>query len=69
MITMELSRRFGGKRFIGDGHTYTTEAEAQEKAQVYREKGFQVELVAQDGRLYLFTRREIKEIVVEEKPS
>ena len=69
MTTMELSRRFEGKKFMGDGHAYTTEAEAQEKAQVYREKGFQVELVAQDGRLYLFTRREIKEIVVEEKPS
>ena len=68
---MELSRRFGGKKFMWDGNTLSTEEQAQQKARKYQERGFQVELVVEhdsDDRFYLFTRREVKEIVVEGKP-
>jgi len=68
---VELSRRFGGKKFMWDGNTHSTEEQARQKAREYQERGFQVELAAEhDGgdRFYLFTRREVKEIVAEGKP-
>jgi len=69
--TVELSRRFGGKKFMWDGNTHSTEEQAWQKAREYQERGFQVELVAEhdsDDRFYLFTRREVKESVVERRP-
>ena len=68
---MELSRRFGGKKFMWDGNTHSTEEQARQKAREYQERGFQVEMVVvrdSDDKFYLFTRREVKEIVVEGKP-
>ena len=68
---MELSRRFGGKKFMWDGNTHPTEEQARQKAREYQERGFQVELVVvrdSDDKFYLFTRREVKESVVEGKP-
>ena len=69
---MELSRRFGGKKFMWDGNTHPIEEQARQKAREYQERGFQVEMVAEhdsDDRFYLFTRREVKEIVAEGKPQ
>ena len=62
--TVELSRRFGGKKFMWDGNALSTEEQALQKAREYKEKGFQVEFVVEhdsDDRFYLFTRREVKE--------
>ena len=67
---MELSRRFGGKKFMWDGNIYSTEEQARQKAREYQERGLQVELVVEqdsDDRFYLLTRREVKEIVAEGK--
>ena len=68
---MKLSRRFDGKKFMWDGNIYSTEEQARQKAREYQERGFQVEQLVEhdsDDRFYVFTRREIKEIVVEGKP-
>ena len=59
---MELSRRFGGKKFMWDGNTLSTQEQAREKAREYQERGFEVEMVREhnsDDRFYLFTRREV----------
>jgi len=68
---MELSRRFGGKKFMWDGNTLSTDEQVREKAREYQERGFQVEVVVEhdgDNKFYIFTRREIKEVVAEGKP-
>jgi len=64
MGTMELSRRFKGKKFMWDGQPYATAEQDREMAQKYREAGFQVELVVEGNVSYVFTRREVKEVVV-----
>lgn len=65
---MELARTFGGKKFMWDGKTYPNQKEAKEVGQRYKDEGFDVELVEEGGEHFLFTRRVVKEVVVEEKP-
>ena len=65
---MELARTFGGRKFMWDGVTYQNQKEAEEVRQKYRDDGFDVELVEEEGKYFLFTRRVVKEVVVEGKP-
>lgn len=64
---MELARTFGGKKFMWDGKTYPNRMEAEEVGQKYRSDGFEVELVEEEGHCFLFTRRVVKEVVVDGK--
>ena len=65
---MELARTFGGKKFMWDGRAYIDEKERRENAKKYKDDGFEVELVEEGGQYFLFTRRVVKEVLVEGKP-
>ncbi len=65
---MELARVFNGKKFMWDGKVYTDEKEAKETGQKYKEDGFEVELIEEENQYFLFTRRMVKEVVVEGQP-
>jgi hypothetical protein len=66
---MELARMFKGKKFMWDGRTYLNQQEAEEVRQGYQSDGFETELVEEGGQWFLFTRRPVKEVIVEGKPS
>ena len=66
---MELARIFNGKKFMWDGRAYTNEKERREIGQKYEDDGFEVELVEEGGEYFLFTRRVVKEVVVEGSPT
>ncbi len=65
---MELARIFNGKKFMWDGRVYTDEKERREIGQKYQDDGFEVELIEEDNQYFLFTRRVVKEVVVEGQP-
>ncbi len=65
---MDLARIFNGKKFMWDWNVYTDEKERRETGQKYKDDGFEVELVEEGGEYFLFTRRVVKEVVVEGKP-
>jgi len=65
---MELARTFGGKKFMWDGRVYEDRREAEEVSQKYRDDGFEVELVEEEGQSFLFSRRVVTEVVVEGEP-
>ena len=65
---MELARIFNGKKFMWDGRVYTDEKERREIGQKYQDDGFEVEMVEEGGEYFLFTRRVVKEVVVEGTP-
>jgi hypothetical protein len=65
---MELARIFDGKKFMWDGMVYTDEKERREISQKYKDDGFEVELVEEDNQYFLFTRRAVKEVVIEGSP-
>ena len=66
---MDLARIFDGKKFMWDGSVYNDEKERREIAQKYKDDGFEVELVEEDGEYFLFTRRLVTEVVVEGTPT
>jgi hypothetical protein len=66
---MELARTIGGKKFMWDGRTYENQKETEEVRQSYQNNGFETELVGEAGQWFLFTRRVVKEVVVEGQPT
>jgi len=66
---MELARTFSGKKFMWDGRVYSNRNETNGMGQQYKSNGFDVELVEKGGQYFLFTRRVVKEAIVEGKPS
>jgi hypothetical protein len=52
-----------------DGKAYANEKERGETAQKYNDDGFEVEMVDEGGEYFLFTRRVVKEVIVEGNPT
>ncbi|MBS3905564.1 MAG: hypothetical protein KGZ49_00885 [Syntrophaceae bacterium] len=53
------------KKFMWDGIDYPSQEKALEKAQKYKDDGFEVETYEESEKTYLYTRRVVKEVVVE----
>lgn len=65
---MDLARVINSKKFMWDGYVYKTKEEAEGTAQKYRENGFEAELIKDVDQYFVFTRRVVKEIVIEWTP-
>jgi hypothetical protein len=61
----DLSKIINGRKVMWDGVVYETEKEAQELKQKYGEDDFEVELVEEEGKYLLYTRRVVTEIVLD----
>ena len=59
------SQWFDGKKYMWDGQEYDDKKKAGEVEKEYREKGFDVQSCNEDGKILLFTRRIVTEVVVE----
>ena len=57
---MDLSKTFGGKKFMWDGRAYPGRQEAEEGREKYSSDGFDVELIEDGGHCFLFTRRVVQ---------
>lgn len=56
---------FKEKKFMWDGNDYPSKEKALEKVQAYKDDNFEVETYEEDGKIYLYTRRVVKEIIVQ----
>lgn len=65
---MDNFKIIDGKKFGWDGENYESESAAQEKIMKYNNDGFNTELIEEDDKYFVFTRRLAAEIVVEGKP-
>ncbi len=61
----EKVRFFDGKKFMWDGLEYEDEEKAGSVEKEYAEKGFEVQSCREDGKVFLYTRRLVTEVVVE----
>lgn len=61
----EKARFFEGRKFMWDGEEYDNEEKASAAEKQYREKGFEVAIVREGGKVLLYTRRVVTEVVVE----
>lgn len=54
-----------GGKFMWDGVDYPTGEEMIEKLEKYKGDGFEVEALEEGEKTYLYTRRVVKEVVVQ----
>ena len=64
----DSSKILDGKKFMWDGVVYESESVAQATKKKFEEDNFEVELIKEEEQHFLYTRREVKEIVVEGEP-
>jgi hypothetical protein len=64
-MEVEQARYVDTEKYMWDGAVYDTEEEAKQKKSEYEENEFQVQLVQQEGKYLLYTRRVVTEIVLE----
>lgn len=65
---MDNVKFFEGKKFMWDGKTYITEAEALKIKEEYEKNNFETRIVSEEDNYFLFTRRVVTEVVVEGQP-
>jgi len=61
----EKTRFFEGKKYMWDGEEYDNEEQASSVEKQYTEKGFEVQMWREDGKVLIYTRRIVTEIVLE----
>lgn len=54
-----------GNKYLWDGADYPSAAEASEQMQTYKNDGFEVRAVEEEGKTSLYTRRITKEAAVQ----
>ena len=66
---MESVKIINGKKFIWDGNEYPDKENASEIAQKYKNDGFETEVLEEGNKYFVFTRRVVKEVVIEGSPT
>lgn len=64
----DISKIINGKKVMWDGIVYESEKEAQKVKQTYENDNFEVEIVEEEEKFLLYTRRVVTEIVLEGEP-
>jgi len=64
----DASKVIDGKKFMWDGEIYESEKDAQEVKQKYEKDDFEVELIQEEDKYFLYSRRVVTEIVLEGEP-
>lgn len=55
----------GEKKFMWDGVDFPSKEAVLDAMQTYKKNGFDVELVEEGDKLFLYTRKVVKEVVVQ----
>jgi hypothetical protein len=61
-------RFFDRLKFMWDGAVYDSRAAAEAKRSDYEGQGFETQMVGEETEFLLYTRRVVKEVVVEGEP-
>ena len=67
-MNIDESRYEGNNKFMWDGEVYNASADAEQKKKSYEGNGFEARMLEQEGKYLLYTRREVKEIVLDGAP-
>lgn len=66
---MEAVKIINGKKFMWDGYDYPEKENASEIVQKYNNDGFETEILEEGNKYFVFTRRVVKEVIVEGQPT
>jgi hypothetical protein len=64
----DVVKFFEGKKFMWDEEEYPDHAAAKAKADEYAKENFEVQVIEEDGKHYVYSRRVVTEVVVEGEP-
>lgn len=56
------------KKFMWDGETYEGMEQAKTAEENYKKDNFETKIIEEEGKPLVYTRREVKEIVLEGEP-
>ena len=56
------------RKFVWDGELYDSRAAAEGKKSDYEAQGFETQMIEEEGKFLVYTRRVVKEVVVEGEP-
>ena len=56
------------RKYVWDGESYDSRAAAEAKKGGYETQGFETQLIEEEGKFLVYTRRVVKEVVVEGEP-
>ena len=62
-MSPNLTAILEGKKFMWDGRVFDTRDEGLRQADAHRNDNFEVQLVEQDAKFLVYTRRAVKEVV------
>jgi hypothetical protein len=65
----DSSKKINEKKYMWDGTVYETEKEALDMKKKYSDDNFEVEMLEEDQKYLLYTRRVVTEIVLEGDPG
>ena len=63
-MSANLAMISDGKKFMWDGQPYSTKEDASNAEQSYRKNSFEVRMVEQEGKFFVYTRRVVKQAPV-----
>ena len=63
---MDNVKFFDEKKFMWDGRTYISESEAINIKVEYEKNNFETRIVQEEEKYFLFTKRVVTEVVIEE---
>jgi hypothetical protein len=61
----EISRKINGKKYMWDGTINEKEEDARNFLESYKSDNFETELVTEDGKFLVYTRRIVSDVVIE----
>lgn len=64
---MERVKIFDEKKFMWDGRTYMSESEANTIKVDYEKNNFEIQMIQEEGKYFLFTRKVVAEIEIEKQ--
>jgi hypothetical protein len=59
---------FGNDKYMWDGSEYDSKEAAEEAEKKLKEENFETKVIEEDGKFFLYNRRQVKEVVVEGAP-
>ena len=57
------------KKYMWDGEDYESEAAALENKSKYEKDDFQAKLIMEEGKIFVYTRRVVTDIIVKGEPT
>ncbi len=67
-MTPENVRFFDRRKFMWDGEMYESSAAVEARKRDYETQGFEAQTVEEECKFLLYTRRVVKEVVIEGTP-